>query len=203
MGKLKTENKKLKKEIAKLKLDLSNALIIKNSNHNNINNNNNNKINITNNINIISFGNEDYDKYKNELMPLIRDFTTPEKMLLKMHFNPDIPEYNNIFLPEMNSKCVKIFKDGKLEDLDVNIALNLILKKQKQSIDRFIDYIESKITPKQYDTLLEYVLSCNNFLKKVDKSKLKCEGLEHYNMFKKKYEKMKRILFDKKQITIH
>jgi hypothetical protein len=103
----------------------------------------------------------------------------------------------------MNSKCVKIFKDGKLEDLDVNIALNLILKKQKQSIDRFIDYIESKITPKQYDTLLEYVLSCNNFLKKVDKSKLKCEGLEHYNMFKKKYEKMKRILFDKKQITIH
>jgi hypothetical protein len=98
------EIEKLEKRVDKLTDKIGNTTI---HNHtNNIQNNNNN-----NNIKINSYGNEDLshitDMFKTNLL-CNGPYGAIPKMIEAIHFNKDKPENNNIKLPNLNKKILKV-----------------------------------------------------------------------------------------------
>ena len=99
------EIEKLEKRVDKLTDKIGNTTI---HNHtNNIQNNNNNN----NNIKINSYGNEDLshitDMFKTNLL-CNGPYGAIPKMIEAIHFNKDKPENNNIKLPNLNKKILKV-----------------------------------------------------------------------------------------------
>ena len=106
------ENKELKQKIANIGCNKKN--IIKN------NNNSNNNININNKIQIIAYGNnkEDINKLDQDtiLNILSKGFFSTVELTNQLHFNPNLPEYHNIYIPNITSiyTMVKDNDDWKL-----------------------------------------------------------------------------------------
>ena len=94
-----------------------------NGNHNNLTNNtNNNTININNNITINSYGKEDLSHITDKEYKVFinKMFLGLLALFEKIHYDKNKPENFNLYLSNMRSEFVNIYKDGEweLEDLD-------------------------------------------------------------------------------------
>ena len=96
---IKNDNKELKDEINKIKSKTKKKITIKNSN-----------INSNNKIQIIAFGKEDFTKLDNNefIKILMKGYYSTVELANKMHFNPLLPEYHNIYIPNITSKYTMI-----------------------------------------------------------------------------------------------
>jgi hypothetical protein len=132
--KLKEDNKKLKKENEKMKRvikttdkpqNIKNNTINGNVNNGNINNGDVNNGNINNGdvnngtvinatITLVGYGNEDLSKLdKSEIFKALQTgYNSTVKLTEAVHFNPDFPEYHNIYISNMKDKYA-MMHDGK------------------------------------------------------------------------------------------
>lgn len=99
-----------------------NKIIIKNQkikyvNNNSNNNSNNQNIQINNNhIKLVCFGKEDFDKIDYKVYVEAMKKTGPllyQKTVEGIHFNPEYPEYQNIYISDVNREKVMKYSDEK------------------------------------------------------------------------------------------
>jgi hypothetical protein len=123
---LQNDNKILRDELNELKDLISNSLITGNTtninNNNTTNNTNSNNTNSNNktinnniNINITAHGKEKYDDVlnKDELMKILRrGFSSVTDLIERTHFNPDRPQFHNIFIANLTNTYLLLF-NGK------------------------------------------------------------------------------------------
>jgi hypothetical protein len=110
IDKVNEENKNLKTIITNNTQSITN-----NEYENNIENNSqNNYFDNSQHIVLVGYTKEDFDKIGNEdfIKILKRGFQAPIELTKSIHFNPQFPEYHNIFIPKMNEKHGMFF-DGK------------------------------------------------------------------------------------------
>lgn len=142
--KLEEENMKLKKEVYMIKnnkqINIKNKII---NTHNNLINNG---TFINNNINLVAYGREDMTKLdKNEIIKILRKgYDSTLRLTETLHFNPNYPEYHNIYITNMKDKYAMMF-DGKMWALTIKEDLiNRIYDDKKTYIEENIeDFIES------------------------------------------------------------
>ena len=119
LKKLEEENKQLKKleeENKQLKKENKQLLLKQNIQITNNNTTNNGTINngTINNITIIAHGKEDISEIglKKILLAVSKGYSTPLKLTEAIHFNPDHPEFHNVYIPNINNSYAMIY-DGK------------------------------------------------------------------------------------------
>ena len=128
---LEKENRECKRKITELEKQMS-LIITKNVSKNVSKNNCHNKTqNIQiNNINIVDHGKEDFDKINYKVFTDAMLKTGPllfEKLTKGIHFNPDYPENQNIYISDINREKVMIYNNKRwiLENYD-NLYPNFI-----------------------------------------------------------------------------
>jgi hypothetical protein len=151
---IKKENKKLKVQLKKVKL----TPISNNINNGNINNGtiNNNNLNVI----LVGYGKEDMSKInKNDMLKILQHgFDSTLHLTNRVHFNPELPEYNNIYISNMKDKFAMMF-DGKdwiltmKEDLiqkiyddkrsyietNLDDFINSLTKERQKALKRWLD----------------------------------------------------------------
>ncbi len=229
--KLQENNKNLQKQIKELenKLKENNKnydekiknIITKNINSNNTNNTNNTN-NIVNNTNIVNnnivipssklvnFGKEDLSKIEySEIMkkiysPFTNGTTLFNELLLLIHFNPNHPEFQNIYMSDNNREHYMSYEDNewKLSESAYNTIIQQIHDLKELNEDNFIEVFEDKNhkyykpTEKLYSNLNKYFEEDDNgkrnteFMKIVDK-KLKATLYNNKDKTKENYKKLK------------
>ena len=115
----------------------------------NININQNIQNNIQNNVATVAFGKEDIKKLGNDKIEKIlsRGFYSTYYMIEDTHFNEDLPEYHNVYIPSMKDKYAMKY-DGK----------DWVLVNADELVDDIYDnkrFIIAKNLPQFYDSLTE------------------------------------------------
>ena len=137
------EMDELKQEINLLKIK-NNKQCIKNSLVNS-----NNKI--TNNIQLIAFGKERLNKIdEKELIKVLKKgFNSAIELTDKIHFNPKIPEYHNIYIPNLKDKYTMIYDGYKWKlELTENVIDDLYDNKKtiiEENIEKFTESLNGSI----------------------------------------------------------
>jgi uncharacterized C2H2 Zn-finger protein len=108
---LKKENERIVEEMNKMKIcknEKQNGANIMNVNNGNINNGN------INNVTIVAFGTERIEAIDTNsiLSAMTAGFNATVKLTKNIHFNPNNPEYHNVYIPSMNNKNAMVY-DGK------------------------------------------------------------------------------------------
>jgi len=111
LQKLREENKQLKEKLLEQN---TNTQIINNTTNNTTNNTNNINNGTVNNITIIAHGKEDISEIglKKILLAVSKGYSTPLKLTEAIHFNPEHPEFHNVYIPNINNSYAMIY-DGK------------------------------------------------------------------------------------------
>ena len=161
---LEDKNKELENTINELKNQVSLILKEKGKIHprtlQKINNQLNNNINITTNtINntYVKFGDLDYQKIlnNNQIKKILnKQFMSLEESIKQIHFNNNLPEYNNVFITNLKDDIAYIFngkqfmsirKNEMLNDLiDTHVnEINLSLEKNKNNLnEKYVKRLE-------------------------------------------------------------
>ena len=132
LGNVKEEVKDLKKDPKKI-----------------VNNTQNN--NIQNNIKVVAFGKEDMKKLKHDdVVPLLRGYYTPVHMTEFMHFNPDRPEYHNVYISNIKDKYAMVFNGTEWELMSKERVVDDLYQEKKDHVEENLDtFLESLSGPKQ------------------------------------------------------
>jgi hypothetical protein len=151
---LEEENKKLKKAVMSLK---KTDIITKNVT-NNINNG------IVAQINLIGYGKEDLSKIdkKDILRAIQHGFDSTIKLTETLHFNPQYPEYHNIYITNMKDKYAMMY-DGKEWNLIMKDDLiNKIYDDKKNYIEENIDDFVDSLSVSRKRALERWIASDDN-----------------------------------------
>lgn len=183
LDEVKKEKEELKNEIKKLK-KINNQLIITNNNTH-IENQNVKTQNNTVNINLIAHGRENLDKIdvKYVLDALKRGTSSIPVIAECIHFNVKYPEYQNVYITNMNQKYGMVY-DGKewiLKDKDTIIddmyekkydfldenfetIYKQLSESQQKAFKRFLDIHEKADTDKQSKKIIDKIKRDLKFL---------------------------------------
>ena len=183
LDEVKKEKEELKNEIKELK-KINNQLIITNNNTH-IENQNVKTQNNTVNINLIAHGRENLDKIdvKYVLDALKRGTSSIPVIAECIHFNVKYPEYQNVYITNMNQKYGMVY-DGKewiLKDkntiiddmyekkydfLDENFETiyTQLSESQQKAFKRFLDIHEKADTNKQFKKIINKIKQDLKFL---------------------------------------
>jgi hypothetical protein len=166
------QNESLQKEIKEIKnnnstsTNTNNTSNTSNTNINNINNGNiNNGIvnNIDNKQNIILVGYNKEDLSKIDIQKFVkllkRGFQAPIELTKAVHFNPELPEYHNIYIPKMNEKYALCYTNNywKVFDKD-ELAEDIYENKRAYIIDKWEDFAD-QLTDMQKKALKRWLQS--------------------------------------------
>ena len=159
-----SEIEKIKKENRKLKAQLKKVVKLtpnpNNINTGNINNINNGTINNNLNVILVGYGKEDMSKInKDDMLKILQHgYDSTLHLTNRVHFNPELPEYNNIYISNMKDKFAMMF-DGKdwiltmKEDLiqkiyddkrsyietNLDDFINSLTKERQKALKRWLD----------------------------------------------------------------
>jgi hypothetical protein len=136
--KLELENKKLKEEVQILKSTKTVSKTV----------NNTNKGVMINNLTLVGYGKEDLTKLgKTELLKILQHgYNSPIKLTEAVHFNPNFPQYHNVFISNMKDKYAMMF-DGKDWMLTTKEELiNKIYDDKKNYIEENLDEFVDSLT---------------------------------------------------------
>ncbi len=187
---IKNKDKQIEEEIKKLRDELNimqNGNINSNNNINNSNNNTNNTIN----INIVSHGKEDVSKMMDMLLKSAkRGLNSVLALTDQIHFDPMLPEFHNIYIPDIKNKHAMVFEnEWKLkntEDVISNIhdvKSNIIVENK----DLFFD----KLNPSEQRNYNKWHKISND------------KNNEEYNAYiTNSFDSIKLLLFNKRDIVI-
>ena len=196
---LKKENKELKE--AKGNNESSNTIIFQTNQK--INN-----TNIVNNtININAFGKEDTSYITEDI--LLKVVKNPEDgipMLIKhIHFNPEHPSNQNIFLKNKKENLVDYYNGNKWEVQDKDMIIQKLITSKKDIADDYYDDIEvsqenivSSMMTKNYDKYTEYI---DQYLNTIILSENKDEYIQKYKrLYDKLYKQINIILLNNAEL---
>jgi hypothetical protein len=200
------QNKELKSKINK---------IIKNKSVKNINNTNNinniNNINNNNFINIIQYGKEDLSIIDNKyfLDPMLKEMgrNIPLKIIENIHFNPNYPQYQNIYISDINrEKCmIHNGKNWYLTNLEkLSDMINKVVQLSYEKHEKFSDYYKNRYDViNKLEIALKYIKQCDdNFLEELQEDEQK--NKDHINkctdFYNHVYNGLKLLLYNKKDI---
>jgi len=140
-----------------------------NSNNNNSNNNSNNNIQnnlIQNNINICSFGEENYDKMNftrliNNILDHIEDGESHKiPLLIIKEAHIDTEENRNICISNVRNKVARVYINGKWIKKDVKDICEYLLRKPINHFNKYIidnkDVLVIKIGKRDYESMCYY-----------------------------------------------
>jgi hypothetical protein len=162
---LQTQNQLMKQNIE----NITNNKNINNKQIINTNNNTNNNITNTNNGKIINntfvkFGNMEYKKILNNSQIkkiLYRQYSSLEESIKQIHFNEDLPEYNNVFITNMNNDIAYVFNGTQFISVRKNEMLNELIDTHIKEINLSLEKNKNKLN-EQYVTRLEKFLDMLN-----------------------------------------
>jgi hypothetical protein len=181
ISKLADENKKLKLEVESMKQQFGTKQSIT------INNGiiNNNMIN--QNILLVGYGKEDISKInKDEMIKILKNgFYSTLKLTEAIHFNPNYPEYQNVYISNIKDKYAMMF-DGESWMLTMKEDLiNKIYDDKKNYIEENLDHFLDSLTLSRRKAL-ERWLDTEEDNKKIKEIK----------------EQIKLLLYNKRQIPL-
>lgn len=147
---LENKIKKLQEDYDKLRSDQIkiNNLTTINSNCNNTNNTNNtNNVTITNNINIVAFGKENMDKFsKKEITRILnKGFNSVPFAVEKIHFNPKLPEYHNVYISNMRSPYIMVHNGNDWELREKNETIEKLYDDKIYLLEEQFTYLEGEL----------------------------------------------------------
>lgn len=136
-------NKKMEKiESLLVNEKLSTKVINQNDNtQNNIYNENN----LHQNLNLISYGKEDIDKFGVDLLHNAskKVYGGPLFMTQKIHFNEKFPEFHNIYIPNIKEKYAMQYTNGRWNLVNRDNLIDQIYEDKKtlisENLEKFID----------------------------------------------------------------
>jgi len=142
---LEVKDKQCEENINKLKDEIKTIQSITVNNNSN-NTNSNNTTNNTININVVPHGEEDLSKYSNLLLVLAakRGINAVLELTDRIHFNPQLPEFQNVYIPDIKNKHAMVFdKEWELKNTD-DVISNIYDTKCdfiRDNKDVFFDYL--------------------------------------------------------------
>ena len=157
---LEKENKEIKNSLIELKdLILKNAKIhpktLQKINNQLINNNTNNTNNTTNNINntiinntYVKFGSVAHSTVLSEakiLSILNRPYKSIEESIKLIHFNKNLPEYNNIMITNMKDNIAYTYNGNKFICVNKDELIDELIENHKDQIEVSYDEYKDKI----------------------------------------------------------
>jgi len=167
--KLQSQTKQIEKLMEKLEINTYNT-------------NSNNTINVTNNINLLNYDKTDTshltDKDYEKCIKHVYDCVV--KMIEKVHFNPEKPENMNLYISNIKSNHIMMYKDNKWLLVN-NAEVESIYADKDNLIHEWIE--ENKIKDTE---LLGQFNKCTN----MDESSLK-----------RVYDKVKLLLFNQRDVV--
>jgi len=119
---------------------------------------NNSVINV-NNITLVAYGKEDMSKIdKNEFAKILRNgFNSSIKLTEALHFNPNFPEYHNIYISNMKDKYAMLY-DGTNWNLTMKDTLiDKIYDDKKNYIEQNLEQFVESLRPSQINALKRWI----------------------------------------------
>lgn len=162
----KKESKKKEKEIKKLKKDIKllkvndTAIITTNSGNGNGNNSNNNNNNTQINITLVGYGQEDVSKIddKKILECLSRGgYQSAYRLTDVIHFDPDHPEYHNIYISNIKNKFAMEYKNDQWYMVTKKELIDKIYRNKKEYVEENIEKFYGSLTDRQKKSLEEWL----------------------------------------------
>ena len=133
------------------------------SNNNNSNNNSNNTIQtINNDIKVIAFGKENmFDMIDDETTKkyLDKGYQSICNLIEYVHFNPNKPEFHNVFIPSISHPYADVFDGERWNKVDTNEIVNQLFDDKEDFLNTM--YKELKHTLKR-STIDKYSRFMNN-----------------------------------------
>ena len=152
--KLKKENEEFKNTILNIlqqakihpkTLQKINKQLINNNSNNTINTNNGTIINNT----YVKFGSVPHSSVLKEsaiLNILNRPFESLEESIKSIHFNKDLPEYNNIYITNMKDNLAYIFNGKQFISVRKNDILDELIDNHKDQIENSFEEFKNKLS---------------------------------------------------------
>ena len=134
-----------------------------------INNQLNNTIN-TNNCNIINntyvkFGELDYEKILNSSQVkniLNKQYKCLEESIKQIHFNKNLPEYNNVFITNMKDDIAYIFNGVHFISVRKTEMINELIDLHTKEINLSIEKNKNKLNEKYVSRLEDFINKLND-----------------------------------------
>lgn len=176
--KLNGEMKKMKKDISILKKKCNNNNIINNIAHANIN------------INLMSYGKDEFKKIDTcEFLSCCKQgFKTAVHLTETVHFNPKYPEYHNIYISNMKNTYAMVYKNNNWETVIKCELIDDIYDNCKNYIEENLEGFYEKLTKSQQQSLQRWI-------KTHDEN-------ENDDKIKKIKKELHLLLFNKKNMVI-
>ena len=177
LEKIVNENLEIKKENIEIK-NMLKQLIEKNCkihpktlqkiNKQLINNNSNNTNNTINNCPVINntfvkFGNEQLSSLltrKDMLNIINKNCLCIEESIKTVHFNKNLPEYNNIFITNMKDTIAYIFDGCKFILTSKDTVINDLYNSHLENIEQFLE--EAEIPENKYSKITKFLATLND-----------------------------------------
>lgn len=166
---LEYENNKLKDELDKMKRQLNTSNITNNNNNinnstndNSTNNNINNSTtnNTTNNntvINIIAHGKEDIYSLKiREMLEILdRGYNSVTELISRLNFNPDRPEYHNVYKPNLRDNYIIVYDGNDWVVKNQDEVLNDMIDNKTADLELRLEELREVVKKKENIKILD------------------------------------------------
>lgn len=158
---LKQENAAIMEEFKELKKELHKKQQHGGGNNgttNNIINGNVNNGNI-NNITIIAFGRENIDKIdiKSILNAASQGYYATVRLTENVHFNPNNPEYHNVYIPSMNSSCAMVYDGSEWKIVSRKDVIDDLYSDKKEYIIENLEKFGESLSLSKIDALKRWL----------------------------------------------
>ena len=125
---------------------------------NSVHTTNNNTINNSNTF-VVSFGSEDIEKlgYERILKCMQQGFFSAAFLTEELHFNPELPQYHNIYTSDMSRNIAVVYKDNKWQMMDKNQLIQRLYDDKRYYIEDNYEKYEDNLKPSQVKAIKRYI----------------------------------------------
>jgi len=129
--------------------------------NNNTTNTNNGTINNT----YVNFGSIDYEKIftpKQICNILKKNYKCIEESIKQVHFNENLPEYNNVFITNLRDNIGYIFNNNKFISVHKKVLVNDIIGYHAYEIDTSLDKYKNKLPDQTTEIVYDVIKKIND-----------------------------------------
>lgn len=159
-----------------------------------INNQLNNNGTINNNI-IMKFGNVNINEVlsNKQIMSILhKPFISVEECVKMIHFNDNLPQYNNIYITNMKDDLMYIYDGTKFTTTTKSDAINDLIDNYSDQIEISFDDNKDKMTESKIKCVENYLELINSNKEYIDQYNKKYTNFKTY-----KVGDVKRLIYDK------
>lgn len=108
---------------------------------------------------LVAFGSESMDKINRDLIigALKQGYYTAPELTKITHFNPDIPEYHNVYLPNKNGKKAIVYDGNQWNYKNVNEVIDKLYIKNKCFVTNNLDKFASSLNDNEMYALKKWL----------------------------------------------